>query len=430
MEVWFLGALLLVLSFANYKIECSVLYPPFAFCFLWLFILATYQSGLVDLDPLRTETIFLLGAGAVVFTAGGACAKVIPKQLIALKLKLWSPAPEKASSSKKLLTVGVIAGMLVFLGNTIQMGLRGGLGSILANARQAGIDARQGNVASFSLLSYIPLLSMLCSTLFLIEKRDKWFWWSALAACVTAIFTTGRTPILQLFCLLISVHLIKTQRTRLLAAVRFLRWPAFLFLLLFTALIFFDKRISDIGGGILAAISFFVLGYFVLPTAALNYVVHNASYYGTAPHHTFKIFLQAGALLGLWSYTPPPLIDNFVWVPLEANVYTGYKFYFTDFGLWGCLSAVGMIAFLQTILYRRARAGSEFSLYLFAITVFPLVMFVFDDLYSEFGQLLIAIVFGCLYMASRHIRVLPSSFCQRTRGNDSSLAPGTPRAWL
>ena len=279
-------------------------------------------------------------------------------------------------------------------------------------------------------MSYIPLLSTLCCTLFLIEKRDKWFWWSALAACVTAIFTTGRTPILQLFCLLISVHLIETHRTRLLAAVRFLRWPAILFLLLFTALIFFDKGISDLGGGILAAISFFVLGYFVLPTAALNYVVHNATYYGTAPLHTFKIFLQAGALLGLWSYTPPPLIDSFVWVPLESNVYTGYKFYFTDFGLWGCLIAVGLIAFLQTILYRRARAGSEFSLYLFAITVFPLAMFVFDDQYSEFGQLLIAIVFGSLYMASRHIRLLPSSFWQRARGNDSSLAPGTPRAWL
>ena len=104
MEVWCLGALLLVLSFANYRFERSVLYPPFTFCFLWLFILAIYQSGLVELDPLRTETIFLLGAGAVAFTAGGACAKLIPKQLIALKLKLWSPAPEKASSSKKLLT--------------------------------------------------------------------------------------------------------------------------------------------------------------------------------------------------------------------------------------------------------------------------------------------------------------------------------------
>ena len=41
-------------------------------------------------------------------------------------------------------------------------------------------------------------------------------------------------------------------------------------------------------------------------------------------------------MLGMWNYTPPPLIDTFVWVPLGANVYTGYKFYFTDFGFLGC----------------------------------------------------------------------------------------------
>jgi len=427
MEVWCLGALQLVLSFANYRIERSILYPPFVFCSLWLFVLGIYTSGLVELDPLRSETVFLLAAGAVAFTVGGACAKLLPRQLIGLKLRLWAPVPEKASSFKKLLTICVVAGTLMIVANTVRIGL-GGAGGILANARQATIDARQGNVASFSVLDYVPILSIFCCTLFLIEKRDKWFWWSAFAACITGIFTTGRTPILQLFSLLISVNLIKTQHTRLLAAARVLRWPVFLFLLLFTALVFFDKKMSDVGESVAAAISFFVLAYFVLPTAALNYVVYNASYYRTTPHHTFKIFLEAGSLFGLWNYTPPPLIDSFVWVPLEANVYTGYKFYFTDFGLWGCLIAVGIIAFLQTVLYRRARAGSEFSLYLFAITVFPLVMFIFDDLYSEFGQLLIAIVFGCFYMAVRNIRLLPSSFWQRAIGKDSSPAPGTHRA--
>jgi len=429
MEVWCLGALLLVLSFANYRIERSVLYPPFAFCFLWFFILAIYQSGLVELDPLHSETIFLLGAGSVAFTAGGACAKLLPKRLIALKLKLWSPAPEKASSFKKLLTFCVIVGTLMIAANTVRLGF-GGAGGLLANARQATVDARQGNVASFSVLDYVPILSIFCCTLFLTEKRDKWFWISASAACLTEILTTGRTPILQLFSLLIAVQLIKTHRTRLLAAVRFLHWPVLLFLLLFTALIFFDKKMSDVGGDVFAAISTFVLAYFVLPTAALNYVVRNAPYYGTAPHHTFKVFLEAGSMLGMWNYTPPPLIDTFVWVPLGANVYTGYKFYFTDFGFWGCVIAVGLISFFQTILYRRAVAGNEFSLYLFAITVFPLVMFVFDDLYSEFGQLLIAIVFGCFYMAVRQVRLLPSNFWQGSKGKDPSPDPGTHLAQL
>lgn len=427
MDVWCLGALMLLLSLANYKMGRSILYPPFAFCVLWLFVLGIYLSRPVELDPLRPETIFLLGAGAVAFTAGSTCAKLLPKQLIALKLKLWPPVPEKTSSLKKLLTFCVIAGMLATAVNTVRMGL-GGAEGILANARQATIDSRTGNVAPFSVLDYLPTLSILCCTLFLIEKRDKWFWWTALGSLMIAVLTTGRTPILQLFCVLITIHLTKNQRTRFLPALRSLRWPVLLFLLLFAGLVFFDKKMSDVGGSVLGALSYFVLGYIVLPTAALNYVLNNASYYGTAPHHTFKIFLEAGSMLSLWSYTPPPLLDSFVWVPLPANVYTGYKFYFTDFGLWGCLIAVGIISFLQTLLYRRALAGSEFSLYLFAITVFPLLMFIFDDQYSEFGQLAIAIVFGCIYMATRNIRLLPSSFRPGAGGDGTSLVRGMSRS--
>lgn len=428
MEVWCLGALLLVLSFANYRIERSVLYPPFAFCLLWLFVLSVYLTGSIELDQLSNETILLLAAGAIAFTAGGLCAKLLPKPFISLKLKLWAPAPEKTSSLKRLFTFGVFAGTLVLGISTVQEGMQGGAGGIFANSRQATVDAYLGNVASFSVLHYIPLLSTLCCTLFLIERRDKWFWWAALAAFATAIFTTSRGLILQLFCFVTTVHLIRSQGTRFLSALRFVRWPVVLFLALFIGLAFIDKNTSDVGGGFFAIIFLWAVSYIVLPTGALNYALHNAPYYRTAPHHTFKIFLEAGSLLGLWSYTPPPLLDYFVYVPLPTNVYTGYKFYFTDFGIWGCLIAVALIGFLQTFLYRRALAGSEFSLYLFAITAYPLVMFVFDDLYSEFGQLLIAIVFGCLYMLARNIRLLPSSFWERHRDYKSSLAPGSGRS--
>jgi oligosaccharide repeat unit polymerase len=131
--------------------------------------------------------------------------------------------------------------------------------------------------------------------------------------------------------------------------------------------------------------------------------------YAGQPNHTFKFFLGIASALHLTAYETPAVYDNFVLVPYPANVYTVYKFYYLDFGLYGMLLAITVIGLLQTLLYRKARAGSTLSIYLFAISIFSLIMVIFDDNYSALGSYIDAILFGMIYIFLRSIpmRVMP-----------------------
>ena len=69
------------------------------------------------------------------------------------------------------------------------------------------------------------------------------------------------------------------------------------------------------------------------------------------------------------------------------------------------LVTVFVIGAGQTWLFRKACAGDQFFIFLFAISLYPLVMAVFDELYSTFHIYLIGAVFGFLYF--RVLRTIP-----------------------
>jgi oligosaccharide repeat unit polymerase len=109
-----------------------------------------------------------------------------------------------------------------------------------------------------------------------------------------------------------------------------------------------------------------------------------------------------------------------VYVPYPTNVYTMYKYYYVDFGYYGMLAAITLIGFIQTLLYRKARTGSVLGLYFFSLTVYPLIVSVFDDSYSAFGSYIDAFLLAVMYITLRSIpvRVLP----RLTSGYGSQLA--------
>lgn len=410
MEFALLISVITCLMLRNYSVSRSVIYPPFLFSALWLLVLSVYQCGLVEINPLHGKLMFLLGLGTLSFSVGGEIARLIPQRLISIRLKIGDNLGKArpVHLTKILILIAAFVGMIFVAHNTISLGLKGGAGSIMTNARNAGIEESNSG-AKFAIVNYVWVWANLSATLFLIEKRDRLFWLMAGIALAAAVFTTGRVPILQLFCMLTTVQLIKTNKLRFLSAFRFARIPILIFLLLYIVLIFTNKDTSGMSGGVVGIVTYFVVGYIIGPTAAMDYVVQHAREYMHQPQHTFKFPLEIGAALHLWTYTPPPLLDIFIQVPFPANVYTGYKFYFTDFGFAGCILAVGIIGFLQTLLYRKALTGSSLGIYFYAFTVFPLVMFIFDDIYSATGEMLNAVLFGCIFMALRSLRFLPAT---------------------
>ena len=87
--------------------------------------------------------------------------------------------------------------------------------------------------------------------------------------------------------------------------------------------------------------------------------------------------------------------------------------YYVDFGLFGMLLTMFFFGVGQTWLFGRALSGSHFYIFLFAISLYPLMMIAFDDAYSMILNNLVALIFSVLYF--RVIRTI-----ERRRGVNGS----------
>jgi oligosaccharide repeat unit polymerase len=414
MTIAILIAWLALLTVGNYWCKRSVLYPPFLFCGVWLMVFVLYSLQIVETDPLHATVIFLIAAGALLFSLGGCIALLIPSPIVTTRVLLWprSQKPTRDGFMKFVYFGVMVFSMFMVAQHTISSGLsRGDLSAVLQNARAAGVEGTDTG-GSF-LLAYMPAWTIYTAALFAVERRNRLFWLTAAVAFITAIFTTGRGPILSLFGSVTTVLLVETQRTRFVQAFKLARIPILTFFCLYVGLIFTTKDLSNMSGGAVSIATYFVVSYFVGPVAALDSVIEHPGLYTGEPNHTFKFPLSIAARLHLVRYDPPPPLDSYVSVPFPTNVYTGYKFFFTDFGLFITLAIALLIGFLHTLLFRKAtqrdaegQIRSELGLYCFACSVITVLMFIFDDLYSALGVNLTILLFGSIYFATRHVSPL------------------------
>lgn len=399
--------ILAVLVLANYRFCRSVLYPPFIFCLMWLLDVSLYSMHLVRIDTVHAETFTVIAVGAVLFTAGGLLARMVPARLIRTRLVLFAtklrPAvnPRRTRWIKYLLVVILAAGSLYLVHNTLVDAAMGSGGSFFARARNAGLAAAGNSEQHNSIAPYLILWSIYLTVLFQVEERNRAFWAMGTIAFAACIFSTGRTDLLLLVSAVTGMHLLKTNRLSFRAALKFARWPALAFLALWVILIFTNKDTSGFGSSVAGIIELFLVSYIVGPMAALDYMLRHRADYTGLPEHTFKFFLSIAASLHLISYTPPPQYDVFVYVPFPTNVYTVYKFYITDFGVYGALATILIIGFLHTLIYRKARTGSKMWMYFFSLTLFAAMMVIFDDQYSAFGSYINILLVGGLYFFAR-----------------------------
>jgi oligosaccharide repeat unit polymerase len=403
MDLLILTLALLVL--ANYQLRRSVLYPPFLFCGMWLFAALIYRLHLVVINPIHPITLYVIAAGAMLFSLGGLCAFFVPGKLIATRLNLVGE-PKTTGNWVRYLVVLFLALCVCFAIRAMMLiaaGTGGMSGFFFAVARETLIENINAGHESIPWYSYAATWTIFAATLFHSERSDGVSWTVTVIAFVSCVISGGRGGLLFLFSSLICVYLVRTRRERFTAAMRFARWPILAFLLLFTSLLFVDKNIPTTDKNVLAFAGTSTVAYIVGPVAALDQVLLHPLDYSGAPNHTFRIFLKIGSWLGLVSYTPAPGLDRFVFIPFGTNVYTAYKFFVTDYGTGSALAVMGMIGFLHSLLFRKAHSNSVLGLYLFALTIIPVLMVIFDDQYSQFGLYIDAFVFASVYLTIKSI---------------------------
>jgi len=378
-------ALLTVLNYCAGK--RSVLYPPFIFSFVWFADAAIFWYAPIQVKDVHSITWWVITIGASFFSLGGLLSRLLPEAAFSAKVcELSHPAVSRIGL--QLLLLICLAGVPLMIMDVLQHGGGGSLGELLVRSRQSYVDMAEQGESWGLVVGSLPIFSIAVAILCLIENSGILFWTAAMTSSVCCILTGGRSYVLLLFLALTVTHLLIKRKDSLVDAARFACIPVLLFAILFIALIFFDKDVSNYRGSIAAILTNFVLAYIIVPIPALDYVLMHSSEYANAPHHTFEFVLAVMSRFGA-PVNAPKMHDAYLFVPLPTNVYTVYKFFFTDFGLALALAAVLLIGFIQTGLYLRARAGNKVAIFLTALLVYPAVLSIFDDLYSAGGLVLV-----------------------------------------
>ncbi len=393
--------LLSALALGNYLISRSVLYPPLCFCVMWLLTLGLYNLDLTPVDTIHPETIWIIGVGAITFSVGGLLALHLPRNLFTAQF-IVTRFPPRNNIVKPAVTLFLLAGFAIIVRNLLALAATGFGTTILQRARTGEADTNP-------LGTYFLLWSIYAATLFLLERRDKYFWLMAGIAFTGGILGTGRLEIFLLVGSLTCAHLMVTGRHTLRVAFGFARLPIIGFLILFFVLFFTNKDTSVFeASGVGELLIIFLVGYTVGPTAALDVFLQHPSNYPEAPHHTFRFFLGIATHLHFANYIAPGP-ELHIDVPFPTNVYTVYRTYIQDFGLYGALAAMAIIGLLHTMLYRKARTGSKLGIYFFAATFFQVLMVIFSDEYASFGTYIDLFLFAAIYtyLRSLPLRILP-----------------------
>src|SRR5580692_473306 len=138
--------LLVGLILVNYWLSRSVLYPPFLFCSIWLLDLTIYRFSPGEFDALHSNTIALLGMGAVFFTLGGLLGMLFPKALITARFVL-TRFPPRNNLAKPAVILFLACGIPLLLSNLLTLASQGTGNTIFQQARNAGVAGAGGGLA-------------------------------------------------------------------------------------------------------------------------------------------------------------------------------------------------------------------------------------------------------------------------------------------
>ena len=389
-DIIFLGLFLLVFLL-NYQIfQKKIFHPSVLFSGIWFVVICLHFTCkftlLPLLYPLSVNTYLIFLAGCLSFTAGSffcLLARNRKKELvkttqtnlpinhllrIALTLICLIGLPFFIQSSFKAFIASQVDDFFVGLRNEISYG-----------------DTDIGPtkyLVTFSFLIYgINLLSAIKNK----TKLNTVLLWLSFAIAITyATFSTGRTFFLLIISIYIGIAYVQNKRF---SVKRFL-WLIPIFLIFFTlfGLIFgkggnFENSFQEN----LRTSSENTSVYIVTPLSSFDYELNNINagpkYSGD---NTLRFFYIIAETLGISERKKidKSLIQEFVFVPYENNVFTLYSPYVKDFGAAYAFVFLFFIGMLHSNFHFKATQTkkSKATLY-YTLLIYPLLMSFFQDQY-------------------------------------------------
>lgn len=378
--------LMLLLVCGNYLLHRDVMYPGFLQASLW-FVAATlvvlFQGMFI---PIADCVFVLLAAGVVLFSMGAFLGSYDHTPYRTRNYIAEGTLPSRYAVG--VLTVVVLVGLVLYVGRVRYLGSSGPSNSFFVNLRYA-VSVNHEETGGIGGVQYFVMLAYVLAAVVILKRQGLprpavsrlLLGTTLLLGLVFGVLSSGRGPVLALMVVVLAIP-----------AVLRLTSPAktVTVLVLLSLLLFATVGLALGKGGTLG--NTLSENWSTMRESFLMYTVGSIPAFGTyldnrGPDvelglNTFRSIVALLQALGFQT-TAAPLLQPYIDVPLSTNVYTIYQPYIADFGPFGAPAVLFVLGFIQAALYRRATVRNPHALFvfLFAVSLFPLVMQVFQDMY-------------------------------------------------
>ncbi len=382
---------------ANYCKHFDLMYPPVLQSALWLVIYSIYLFDKSDLIPVSGRIDFIIVLGVVLFSLGSFFAthklRFRPENSVHF---VYSFEYNKAVSD----TLFWLSFLLlpVFIYHAYEIGRGSGAESFLSGLRNSIIDEEAQEATSF--LRYLVPVSLASSWSQLMIKEHTGkklkLYISLLVALAYSFFSTARTSFFILFITWFGILMMLRRISISKGIAYFFTLMTGVFIVIGTL---YGKGING-GSDLASSIETFgdlAKSYIVAPLPALDGYLNDLNEF-TFGQNTFRAFIVIVNKFGT-HLAMQPLRQEFVFVPMQTNVYTVYQAYLKDFYYYGLIFIQLFAGFLHGFFYKKAVSGSSFFIVIYSLSLYPLFMQFFDDQYFKAMSLWLqfSIIFAFLY---------------------------------
>lgn len=367
--------------FYNYNINKRIGYPPFLYSGVWflvvLFHFISVQFNLIDIYELSPETLFVFTLGVLIFTLGGRVVKI---RMDAKPLKDEIRTFEFTKNSDVFLIIISLVFLPFFIINSYHLAVEYMIfDSLYTGIRNSAVQEQDIGFSKYGIdFAYVSFFVQFYN--YIINKNNKMKLGISIFILLTfCILTAGRTFFITFFCLIFGVLIILKK-----LKIRYIIYGLAGFLFLFSLIGILLSKGGNTDSSFeenLSSISESFMVYFIGGLSAFDSFL-NSNYLNTYGENSFRFFTAFLNKMGLSDSSPVKLVDEYVSVPFETNVYTIYKIYFQDFGILFMIFTIFLISSLHTFFYYKAiREKKIIYTFFYSIMLHPLLMSFFQEQY-------------------------------------------------
>ncbi len=378
--------LMLFLIWANYSLHRDVMYPGFLQASLWFVTVSLFLLNQGTFVPVSDSVFILLLAGVVLFSMGAFVGSYDHRPHLTRNYLLEGTLPSKRTVA--ILASVVAFGLVMYVSRARDLSLSGPSTNPFFNLRYA-VSENSEETGGFGVVSYFGPLGYVLAAITILMRlgstqphASRTLVGAAVSVGVVfGVLSSGRSVLLPLVVIVLAIPAV----LRAAGPVKIGVTLAFITLLLFAGVGVALGKGGNIGSSFSenwsAARESFV-AYSVGGIPALSVYLDNQAPVVELGLNSMRTLFAVAQALGFQA-TVVPLVQPVVDVPMPMNVYTVYQPYIKDFGPLGGISVLFVLGFLHAVLYRRATVRKPHAIYvfLFAVSLFPLAMQVFQDSY-------------------------------------------------